>query len=413
MEDGFRDIFNCYAHVLSMDLSKFSDKSRRLKLPIVPKALLQSLLSTAKSIFEEEPVILSIPVPTVVVGDIHGHILDLFRILKEHQLPPATRYLFLGDFVDRGEFSTEVMILVLTLKVLYPDDVFIVRGNHEFEPIVDHAGFYRELYNMYNDDSMKNLFMETFSYMPLAANAQGFALCVHGGIGPSWFFLEQLKELKRPITDFDNQLVTEILWSDPTENVESYEESHRGMGVHFGKTPMMNFLQRTGFTYLIRGHQCVKGGCETSLNSRVITVFSASNYCGCDDNKSGVLILQREETYETATYERFNWLKRDEASFQPLDVMKVEIQPKKKPQTATGSKKLGSYDPRATAAVQSALVLPKISGSPPKPLRKERKLSEGRGSDALASQRALPRVTKPNLTPIVRISRPRRSTSGA
>ena len=409
MEEGFRDILSCYSFVMSSDLSHISDKSKRMKLPIVPKQLLQSLLSEAKSVFSEEPVILSIPVPTVVIGDIHGHILDLLRILKEHQLPPTTRYLFLGDFIDRGEFSTEVMILVLTLKVLFPDDVFVVRGNHEFAPILDHTGFFRELYNLYNDDTLKDEFMDVFSYMPLAANAQGFALCVHGGIGPSWYFLEQLKDLKRPIVDFENQLVTEILWSDPTDNTDTYEDSHRGMGVHFGKTPLMNFLQRTGFTYIVRGHQCVKQGCETSLNSRVITVFSASNYCGCDDNKCGVLILQREETYDTACYDKFNWIKRDEASFQPLDVMKDEIRPKKKPQTPSPSKKLGSYDGRNQTAVQSALVLPKIPISPPKPLwRKDRRLAEGRGSDALATQRALPRVTKPTQLP----KKPRRYTSG-
>lgn len=328
-EGSFRDILNCYCSLMTSNLEDFSNKVKRLRLPIIPKVLLKRLISESKEIFQDEPMCLQVPVPIVVVGDLHGHILDLLRILKVHHLPPVTRYLFLGDFIDRGEFSTEIMIVILTLKVLYPSDVFIIRGNHEFETVVDHSSFFSELYNMYNDNTVGHDFMDLFSYMPLAANAENFALCVHGGIGPSWYFMEQLREIQRPINDCDTPLVSEILWSDPADIAE-FEDSHRGLGVHFGKAPIVNFLQRTGFSYLIRGHQCIQSGCEASLGNRVITVFSASNYCGCEKNKSGVLILIPGESYETATYDPFNYLRRNETNFQPLDVMKNDLSPKKK-----------------------------------------------------------------------------------
>lgn len=393
MEEEFRDILTCYNAVLSSELSEIADKSRRMKLPIVPKALLQSLISEAKEIFSNEPIILSIPVPILVVGDLHGHILDILRILKANGLPPETRYLFLGDFIDRGEFSTEVMTLVLVIKVLFPMDVFIVRGNHEFGTVCDHMDFYNELYNVYNDDTVKDSFIDMFSFIPLAANAQGFALCVHGGIGPSWFFLEQLKDMKRPLLDFDNDLITEILWSDPTDAIELYEPSHRGLGVHFGKTPVLNFLQRTGFTYIVRGHQCVNGGCETSLGSRVITVFSASNYCGCDQNRCGVLRLERGETYSIATYDPFQWIRRDEVNFQPLDVMKKESMPKR---TGNRSRRLGSLDSAITAA-RSAMVLPKLEpGSPNRVTFTNRKISDARSIESLSSHRVLPAIVRPS-----------------
>lgn len=410
MEGSFDDILTCYKAVIASDLYGIAEKNRRLKLPIVQKALLQSLVSEAKDIFASEPIILSIPVPILVVGDIHGHMLDLLRILKENGLPPETSYLFLGDFIDRGEMSTEVMTLILTLKVLFPTDVFIVRGNHEFGTICDHKGFYDELYNIYNDNTVKDLFLSMFSYIPLAANAQGFALCVHGGIGPSWFFLEQLKDLKRPIEDFDNPLVTEILWSDPTETTEMYEESHRGLGVHFGKTPILNFLQRTGFTYIVRGHQCVNNGCETSLGSRVITVFSASNYCGCDSNKCGVLRLERGETYNITTYPPFQWIRRDEVNFQPLDTMKAEVTTPKK--AVSRSRRLGSLDSSITA-VRSAMILPKLESGSPSRCERGRKISDAKSIDSLASHKVLPRIIRPmnsgSLSPLVE-TRPRRFT---
>ena len=319
--DQYRDILTCFCTLITVDLDDYSEGRRKMRIPIVPNSLLREMLKESTEIFKNEPCILSVKPPICVVGDIHGHILDLLRIIKQYHLPPNQRYLFLGDIIDRGNFSLETAVLVLTMKVMYPKDVFVIRGNHEFAEIIDHSSFRSELINIYNDETLFDSFMECFNYIPIAANVGDYALCLHGGIGPNFVFVSQIEALQRPITNFENQLVTEILWSDPSneEDVE-YKESPRMMGNLFGKKPLVNCLQRNGFSYLIRGHQCVPNGCESAISHKVMTVFSASNYCGVEQNKCGILMLLQDETYETATFPPYKFITRNEASFVPLDI---------------------------------------------------------------------------------------------
>jgi protein phosphatase len=245
-------------------------------------------------------------------------------------MPLENNYLFLGDYIDRGEMNTETILLLFVLKVLYPDHFLLIRGNHEFPVLSDHSSFFSELYSIYNDETIKNLFMETFSYMPLAADIGGFAFCVHGGISPVLYFVSQIKEIERPIVDFSNQLVTDILWSDPCSSVEQFGESPRGLGHLYGTKAVDQFLQRTGFRFLIRAHQSISKGYEPSCNFKVITVFSASNYCGADINKAGIVILLPGDTYETVVYEPLTFMRRYQASLVPLELLLTEIKEEEK-----------------------------------------------------------------------------------
>lgn len=328
--DQLNEILSCYSILIQSDLDAYSNKKAKMRIPILPVSLLKYLIEESTRIFQEEQTMLEVSAPICVVGDIHGQIIDLFRIFKECDLPPNRRYLFLGDFIDRGFFSSETLILILVLKVLFPSDVFIIRGNHEFEPIFDHSSFYSEITSLYGDDSITGLFMNCFSYMPLAANVDNFILCLHGGISEGLVFTDQIKSIKRPITDFQDSLVTEILWSDPIDepNVD-YKDSPRGLGRLFGLRPVTNFLQRNGFSYIVRGHQCKPGGCESNCNHKVITVFSASNYCGIEDNKSGVLFILPSDMYETKIFPPFKPITRNEASFIPMDIYKASPRKKK------------------------------------------------------------------------------------
>lgn len=328
--DQLNEILACYKILIKSDLEAYSDKKTKMRIPILPISLLKFLIEESTRLFSEEPTMLEISAPICVVGDIHGQIIDILRILKECDLPPNRRYLFLGDFIDRGFFSSETLILVLVLKVLFPTDVYIIRGNHEFEPIFDHSSFFSEITSLYGDDTIINLIMNCFSYMPLAANVDNFILCLHGGISEGLVFTDQIKSIKRPIVDFQDSLVTEILWSDPTDepNVD-YKDSPRGLGRLFGLRPVTNFLQRNGFSYIVRGHQCKPGGCETNCNRKVITVFSASNYCGIEDNKSGVLFILPSEMYETKLFPPFKPILRNEVSFVPMDMYRSSPRKKK------------------------------------------------------------------------------------
>lgn len=342
------DIFDIYLSVLNSTVSDYSMKRTKLKLPLIPKDDLDNLLEQARVIFDDEPIMLRLKSPIIVVGDLHGHILDLFRILKTFGLPPQTRYLFLGDFVDRGEFSTETVTFALVLKILYPDDFYMIRGNHEFDEICDHCGFFTDITSLYGDAKIYSSFIKTFSYMPLAASIDDDALCVHGGIGPSLFMISQVESMQRPITKCDDKALIEILWSDPKPSIQGYAPSDRGLGYYFGTNEIMKFLERSEYTVLIRGHQCVANGVESSCNNRVITVFSASNYCGVDSNQAGVLKFRTGCPYDKIQFPPLGYLKRNEASLVPMELMK------KVPRAATS--KLNKKD---DVQLRSLIALPR------------------------------------------------------
>lgn len=92
---------------------------------------LLEIIEKAESIFTGESTLLEVPVPCQIYGDIHGQYSDLLRWLHVNGWPPTTRCCFLGDYVDRGRHSIEVIVMLFLLKIVMPHDVFLCRGNHE------------------------------------------------------------------------------------------------------------------------------------------------------------------------------------------------------------------------------------------------------------------------------------------
>jgi protein phosphatase len=225
----------------------------------------------------------------VIVGDIHGHILDLFRIFSAFGLPPQTRYAFLGDFVDRGEFSTETAVFLLCMKVLWPSSIILIRGNHEFRDMWKY-GFEKELEELYPCQNAASLFEEAFAYMPLAAVVHHRFLCLHGGIGPGLRTLSDIRNVFRPVISYNDETVSDILWSDPSESIATFLASPRGTGHMYGEEALREFLSSNGLQILVRGHESVDG-ISHRLGGKVVTVFSASSYCNVLKNSAAVLQL--------------------------------------------------------------------------------------------------------------------------
>ena len=311
----YKNILDLYMNAFLCDVSFYAEQKVRLQLPYIEPTLIRDLINDARKSFEEEPIVLSVKSPCIVVGDLHGQILDLFRILNIFGLPPRQKYVFLGDFVDRGEFSIEVIIIVFILKVLYPDNVNIIRGNHEFEFLSSQCGFMTQMIEFFGDNVLFNYFINAFEYLPLAAKIDNQMLCVHGGIGPSLKSLSQIMCLRRPISDYGEEILDSVLWSDPSDDIDYFTESTRGTGYFFGEKATEEFLQNNNIKMIIRGHECVNNGCELKFNNQLITVFSASNYCGLVNNQAGVLEITGPMTYKIRQFPPLTWLLRSNVIF--------------------------------------------------------------------------------------------------
>ncbi|KAG8483543.1 hypothetical protein CXB51_023411 [Gossypium anomalum] len=265
------------------------------------------LCESAEKIFAAEPTVLQLKAPIKIFGDLHGQFGDLMRLFDEYGAPSTAGdiayidYLFLGDYVDRGQHSLETITLLLALKVEYPHNVHLIRGNHEAADINALFGFRIEcIERMGERDGIWawHRINRLFNWLPLAALIEKKIICMHGGIGRSINHVEQIENLQRPITmEAGSIVLMDLLWSDPTENdsVEGLRPNARGPGlVTFGPDRVMEFCNNNDLQLIVRAHECVMDGFERFAQGHLITLFSATNYCGTANNAGAILVLGRD-----------------------------------------------------------------------------------------------------------------------
>ncbi|KAJ3674520.1 hypothetical protein LUZ60_005136 [Juncus effusus] len=265
------------------------------------------LCDSAEHIFSSEPSVLQLKAPVKIFGDLHGQFGDLMRLFDEYGAPSTAGdiayidYLFLGDYVDRGQHSLETISLLLALKVEYPNNVHLIRGNHEAADINALFGFRIEcIERMGERDGIWtwHRMNRLFNWLPLAALIEKKIICMHGGIGRSINHVEQIENLQRPITmEAGSVVLMDLLWSDPTENdsVEGLRPNARGPGlVTFGPDRVMEFCNNNDLQLIVRAHECVMDGFERFAQGHLITLFSATNYCGTANNAGAILVLGRD-----------------------------------------------------------------------------------------------------------------------
>lgn len=152
---------------------------------IISELEVKHLCSKAREILVEEGNVQRVDSPVTICGDIHGQFYDLLELFKNGGDIPGVCYLFLGDFVDRGFNSVETFLLLLALKVRYPDLVTLIRGNHECRQITQVYGFYDECLRKYGSLNVWRYCTDVFDYLSLAAIIDDSIFCVHGGLSPS------------------------------------------------------------------------------------------------------------------------------------------------------------------------------------------------------------------------------------
>ena len=294
-------------------------------------SLAHQLCSEASVILESEPLYAKIKTPCYVFGDIHGNYADLSYFLTsvvafKNLMYSTGNLLFLGDYVDRGDFGLECVVLLLALKISAPNRVLLLRGNHE-DPLVNgdtkHYGstsFQKQCTDLFGLSEgfviWKAANSLVFKNLPLSADIDGKIFCTHGGIPRFSGGLDtRSQDLKDPdfprLDSFSTfkddpestkpwvQITCDLCWSDPKERESNmddfgFTDNNRGSGtICFGKKAVDDFLSLTGYEYIVRAHQEKSDGLRLSKSARVITIFSSSDYEG-HRNGAGLLFINEK-----------------------------------------------------------------------------------------------------------------------
>lgn len=220
----------------------------------------------------------------IIIGDLHGDLESLTHIIKNSGFLEKTRkgenvhLIFLGDYGDRGPASLEVFYVVLKLKVLYPDKVILMRGNHEgpedLRPVPHDLPV--KLKQKYGEEAGAKTYAELrrlFNYYN-AVLIDERAVLIHGGVPSKALSVEDLAyaHTKHP----KESDLEEMLWSDPQEEIKGVQPSPRGAGKIFGADITRRLLKRLGVDILIRGHEPCQRGFKINHNGMILTIFSAN-----------------------------------------------------------------------------------------------------------------------------------------
>jgi diadenosine tetraphosphatase ApaH/serine/threonine PP2A family protein phosphatase/Ca2+-binding EF-hand superfamily protein len=278
-------------------------------------AELIEICNSVLPIFAAEDSLVATPFPVRVYGDIHGNLPDLTQFFNKYAWPDKRKgdilsmnYVFLGDYVDRGSFSVETVALLFSLKIMYPNRVFLLRGNHEDRSMNYHFGLRKSCLAQFGASEGQLIWErinECFDNLPLACLVGEEVLCIHGGIGASIESVNDLAGIAKPITvppeNVDpetlskvDKVVVDALWSDPVGNNGNPMDSPRGNGAtKFTADRVKEFVKANHLQFIVRGHQCVPNGYEYFADGLLLTVFSAANYCNQYNNDGGMVAIVR------------------------------------------------------------------------------------------------------------------------
>ncbi|KAK6583792.1 hypothetical protein PZA11_003522 [Diplocarpon coronariae] len=320
----------------------------------IPEAQVRELCHKARELLIEEGNVVTVTAPVTICGDIHGQFHDLMELFRVGGDVPDTNYLFMGDFVDRGFYSLESFLLLLCLKVRYPDRMTLIRGNHESRQITTVYGFYDECLRKYGSANVWRYCCEVFDYLALGAivlgassnlepakhkvtgtksnsltstqdisrrkinarsaektgppgsgasgfsrgstgNPTGAVLCVHGGLSPLIDTIDKIRLLDRKQEVPHEGAMCDLLWSDPDE-IEGWGLSPRGAGFLFGSNIVKVFNHLNDLSLIARAHQLVMEGFKEMFDNTIVTVWSAPNYCYRCGNVAAILELGEDGT---------------------------------------------------------------------------------------------------------------------
>ena len=256
---------------------------------ILPERELRILCEKVKEILIEESNVQPVKAPVTICGDIHGQFHDLLELFNKGGEIPNTRYIFMGDFVDRGFNSVETFQLLLCIKLKYPSHITLLRGNHETRQITTVYGFYDETIRKYGNANPWKYCTEVFDYLGIGAVVEGKIFCIHGGLSPEIKTIDQVRLIDRRMEIPHEGPFCDLMWSDP-EDIETWAMSPRGAGWLFGSRVTTEFNHINDISLIARAHQLVMDGFKYWFRDQnLVTVWSAPNYCYRCGNVASIL----------------------------------------------------------------------------------------------------------------------------
>uniref|UniRef100_F1L813 Serine/threonine-protein phosphatase n=1 Tax=Ascaris suum TaxID=6253 RepID=F1L813_ASCSU len=252
-----------YAEFLDRHFEHVKPGVHRVKYALVE---LTTLIRDASVILQNENTLLEVRPPITICGDVHGQFNDLINIFLLLGQPPW--------------------------KVLYPDRVYLLRGNHECARVNKRYGFYDDCIRVFhraNGIILWEKFQRLFNLMPVAAVIDAKIFCMHGGLSPSLHSLQDIRKTTKPLRNPSKGLITDLLWADPDTDVPNWHVSSRGSGFYFGEQVITETCERLGVDLIVRAHQMCLGGFCMFPSKKLITIFSAPSYSNNFYNASSVI----------------------------------------------------------------------------------------------------------------------------
>ncbi|XP_030490635.2 uncharacterized protein LOC115706989 isoform X2 [Cannabis sativa] len=332
---------------------------------LMPLAVVDKLLNAASSILSKEPNCVAVDCQgedsrVAVVGDVNGQFHDLLNIFKIVGLPSEKQfYVFNGNYVDRGAWGLEVFLVLLAWKVLMPNRVYLLRGNHETKFSTSIYGFEQEVKTKFGDQGemvYKNC-VECFKDLPLASIIAGCVYTTHGGLfrsthtGPfrrtkrkrahnvELGSLEDLSKVNRLLIDAPdggpNVLLGDVLWSNPSMDDGLFESVNQGMGLSWGPDCTEAFLKQSNLKLILRSHEGpdARAGQDDfgdmlsgysmdhhGESGTLYTLFSAPDYPQFGETKyynEGAFAILKPPNFERPSFHSFKAVERPEVHGQP------------------------------------------------------------------------------------------------
>ncbi|MHA1507141.1 MAG: metallophosphoesterase [Promethearchaeota archaeon] len=244
----------------------------------------------AVKLFRDETLILELKKEhsrdkVMVIGDLHGDLKSLTKLMEIIKNENPKYVIFLGDIVDRGLYQLECLILILALKIKDSNKYFLLRGNHETLEVNRNYGFYQEFLNRFKDNKKFNQVTAIYNALPYSALVNESILCLHGGIPEDFNAIRRLRGIKTSEIDltYENtaKSLLQIMWNDPKTKLKGFSESFRGRDIKFfGEDVFTDFMRENELDYLIRAHERFPKGYKWFFNKRLLSIFSSANYRG-------------------------------------------------------------------------------------------------------------------------------------